>query len=218
MSQHDLHAVDQNIAKLSRKTPDNLKLHVQPVLPPTYKKGERLQARIQHIVPYGAFAEILDGKHLQGLIHIKHISDTFITDIHDWLEIGQELEVEVIEITSDNKIGLSVTHLQLKPLKEIKQGAFANQLQNLVLPNKLEAQDKIEFPQETNEELDKIYNYLEKHLGCVSSASKKIIETLVKEQGIFTFSMVMIDTLKQFHLDMSLLFVKEIQKKMRDGL
>jgi len=222
LSHHDIHSVDKNIEELAQKTPDNLKIDVQAVLPPIYKIGERLNARIQHIVSYGAFAEILDEKQNQGLIHISNITGGFIQDITDWLEIGQELEVEVIESSSDNKLNLSVKHLKLLPRKEMGNSTLASQLQNIIIPP---AQNEHDFQEitsshanEEDKELEKIYKYLENRLGCVSTASKEIIQSLVKEYGVFTFSMIMAETLNEFHPDMSLLFAKEIQKKIGDGL
>jgi predicted RNA-binding protein with RPS1 domain len=217
-----LHAIDQNIEKLTQETPDNFKLDIQSMLPPPYKLGTLLQARIQHIVQYGAFAEILDGKHHQGLIHVSNITGSFIDDARNWFQIGQELEVEFVGTSPDNKINLSVKHLNLSPRKDIESSAIASQLQNIIIHPSREIPHQIEEnPPSTNEadkELTKIYEYLEKHLGCISQQSKEVISGLVKKHGVFTFSMIMMETLKEFNLDMSLIFAKEIQKKIGDGL
>ena len=57
-------------------------------------------------MPFGAFAEI--APFVEGLIHISQVANTRIAKPSDVLNIGDEVEVQVVEINNETKqIGLS---------------------------------------------------------------------------------------------------------------
>ncbi|MBO8413939.1 MAG: S1 RNA-binding domain-containing protein [Firmicutes bacterium] len=51
-----------------------------------YKIGDKVEAKITSIAPFGAFADILSGG--SGLIHISEIDNKFIKNIADYLPVG----------------------------------------------------------------------------------------------------------------------------------
>ena len=59
-----------------------------------YKKEEIVKAKVIGLQNYGAFVEVDD--EYQGLIHISEISDGFVSDIHNFLEIGETIYVKVL--------------------------------------------------------------------------------------------------------------------------
>ena len=62
------------------------------------------------MMPFGAFAEIVDG--VDGLIHISQIAMTRIGKPADVLEIGQNVDAKIIEIDNDKqKVSLSIRAL-----------------------------------------------------------------------------------------------------------
>jgi len=69
-------------------------------------EGERIKGIVRNITPFGAFVDI--GQKNDGLIHISQIADTFVKNPHDFLTIGQEVNVKVIKIDKNTgKINLS---------------------------------------------------------------------------------------------------------------
>jgi 4-hydroxy-3-methylbut-2-enyl diphosphate reductase len=61
-------------------------------------------------MPFGAFAEIVDG--VDGLIHISQIADHKIGKPADVLEVGQVVDAKIIDIDNDNqKVSLSIRAL-----------------------------------------------------------------------------------------------------------
>lgn len=58
--------------------------------------GEIYTGRVVNIQPFGAFVEILPGK--DGLLHISHIAQGRVNAVEDYLNIGDEVEVEVLEV------------------------------------------------------------------------------------------------------------------------
>ncbi|WP_167629919.1 S1 domain-containing post-transcriptional regulator GSP13 [Listeria valentina] len=76
-----------------------------------FQAGDIVTGKVVGIQGYGAFVA-LDDK-TQGLVHISEITHGFVKDIHDFLEIGQEVQVKILEIDSEqNKISLSMRALE----------------------------------------------------------------------------------------------------------
>lgn len=75
-----------------------------------YSIGDTAAVKIVSMTPFGAFAEVVPGT--DGLIHISQIADRKINQPSDVLEIGQVVDVKVIDIdTEKRKISLSIRAL-----------------------------------------------------------------------------------------------------------
>ena len=75
-----------------------------------YNVGDVATVKIVSFTPFGAFAEIVPGT--DGLIHISQISKTRIAQPSDVLEIGEEVEVKIIDIDEEKqKVSLSIRAL-----------------------------------------------------------------------------------------------------------
>ena len=66
--------------------------------------GEVYNGRVVAIQAFGAFVELSPGK--DGLLHISRIANGRIDKVEDMLEVGDEVEVEVLEIDDRGKISL----------------------------------------------------------------------------------------------------------------
>lgn len=65
---------------------------------------------IRNITDFGAFVDI--GVHQDGLLHISEISVNFVSDIYEYLKIGDKIKVKITEIdTERNRISLSMKEL-----------------------------------------------------------------------------------------------------------
>lgn len=90
------------------------------------KVGYAIKVNVNNLEPYGAFVDI--GNDLEGFLHISEISwNKDIKHPQDCLSIGQELDVEIIEIdTQSRRLRVSLKRLQEKPfeqfLKQFKEG------------------------------------------------------------------------------------------------
>ncbi|MDR2898708.1 MAG: S1 RNA-binding domain-containing protein [Clostridiales bacterium] len=69
--------------------------------------GSIVEGKVVRIKPFGAI--VLIGDNLQGLVHISHISDSFVQDINNHLSIGDVINVKVLSVDAqNNKISLSI--------------------------------------------------------------------------------------------------------------
>ena len=67
--------------------------------------GAIVEGKVTGITKFGAFVEIEKG--VNGLVHISEISDSYVTDVADFLEKGDEVKAKVL--SADNgKISLSL--------------------------------------------------------------------------------------------------------------
>lgn len=68
--------------------------------------GTIYEGRVQKIMDFGAFVNILPGK--DGLVHISQISENRVQNVSDELSEGQVVKVKVLEIDKQGRIRLSM--------------------------------------------------------------------------------------------------------------
>ena len=69
--------------------------------------GSKLKAKVARVVDFGAFLEAAPG--VEGLIHVSELSEERVERVASVLRVGQELEVQVIELdVGRRKVGFSV--------------------------------------------------------------------------------------------------------------
>ena len=71
--------------------------------------GSILEGKVTSITKFGAFVALEGGK--SGLVHISEIANTFVNDVHDFLEEGQTVKVMVLS-AENGKINLSIKKTQ----------------------------------------------------------------------------------------------------------
>ena len=69
------------------------------------KVGEVYEGRVTRIMNFGAFVEILPGK--DGLVHISDLANERVERVEDVLNVGDTVQVKVMEIDNLNRINLS---------------------------------------------------------------------------------------------------------------
>jgi small subunit ribosomal protein S1 len=77
------------------------------VIPSNYRPGMVVKGHVTKIANFGVFVELEPG--LEGLLHISEISDQKIEKPEDALKVGQEVDVKILRVDSEErKIGLSL--------------------------------------------------------------------------------------------------------------
>ena len=71
--------------------------------------GSILEGKVTTITKFGAFVALEGGR--SGLVHISEIANTFVNDVHDFLQEGQTVKVLVLS-TENGKINLSIKKTQ----------------------------------------------------------------------------------------------------------
>ncbi len=68
--------------------------------------GEVLEGKVTGLTKFGAFVSLPDDQ--VGMVHISEVSTSFVKDIADYLERGQDIKVKVLSIDDNKKISLSL--------------------------------------------------------------------------------------------------------------
>ena len=66
--------------------------------------GEKYIGRVVSIQPFGAFVELYPGK--DGLLHISRVAKGRVDKVEDVLSIGDEVEVEILDMDDKGKVSL----------------------------------------------------------------------------------------------------------------
>lgn len=93
-----------------------------------YEKGKIVTGQVTGIEKYGIFISL--DEFYSGLIHISEISDGFVKNINDYVEVGETIKAKVVETDEDNyHVKLSIKNINYKmrrrknePLQETKLG------------------------------------------------------------------------------------------------
>ena len=67
--------------------------------------GVILEGKVSGITKFGAFVDLPDNK--TGMVHISEVAPTFISEISDYVKVGQTVKVKVLAV-NDGKISLSM--------------------------------------------------------------------------------------------------------------
>lgn len=79
-----------------------------------FATGQVLRGKVTRVEPFGAFVALGGG--VEGLIHVSNLSRRRIESAKDFVQPGQEVEVQVLEIKDGGKrIGLGMKQLEADP-------------------------------------------------------------------------------------------------------
>ena len=68
--------------------------------------GSVVEGKVTSIAKFGAFVLLPDGK--SGLVHISEIANAYVSDVGEFVQVGQSVKVRVLNISEDGKINLSI--------------------------------------------------------------------------------------------------------------
>lgn len=78
--------------------------------------GSVVEGKVTSIAKFGAFVLLPEGK--SGLVHISEIANAYVSDVNEFVQVGQSVKVRVLNISEDGKINLSIKRAE-------EQGAAA---------------------------------------------------------------------------------------------
>jgi len=87
-----------------------------------YKIGDLVKCQVTGIEKYGAFVSVDTA--YDGLIHISEVSNDFVNDIHDYLDVGQIIYCEILDVDNvEYQLKLSIKNInyKLKSNSKIKE-------------------------------------------------------------------------------------------------
>lgn len=64
-----------------------------------YTSGQIVEGVVTGIQPYGAFVLVDDTT--SGLIHISEISEYFVKDVHQFVNVGDKVKIKIIDVDGE---------------------------------------------------------------------------------------------------------------------
>ena len=99
------------------------------------KTGSIVKGQVTGIEKYGAFVSV--DNDYTGLIHISEVSNDFVSDIHNFLDIGEIIYCQILEVDNNHKqLKLSIKNINYKTKSNSKMKE--SRLGFLPLKNNLE--------------------------------------------------------------------------------
>jgi polyribonucleotide nucleotidyltransferase len=75
--------------------------------------GEEYEGTVRKIESFGAIVEILPGK--EGLLHVSELDYGYVDRVEDYVQIGDKVKVQLIEVRDDGKLRFSRKPFMEKP-------------------------------------------------------------------------------------------------------
>ena len=79
-----------------------------------YYPGAVVSGIVVGIKPYGAFISLEDD--ISGLLHISEITDAYVSDVNEYVKVGQTVNVKILDVDFEQKHA----KLSLKAVKSAK--------------------------------------------------------------------------------------------------
>ncbi len=84
-----------------------------------YKVNDIIKGQVTGITKYGIFINVDES--YDGLIHISEISNDFVRNVNDYVEVGETIYCQIIEVDEENlHLKLSIKNINYKVNGKIK--------------------------------------------------------------------------------------------------
>ncbi len=80
--------------------------------------GENYTGTVKNLLPFGAILEIMPGK--EAMLHVSEIAHGYVNDPADEMQVGDKLEVQLIEVRDGGKLRVSRKPFLPEPTEEEK--------------------------------------------------------------------------------------------------
>lgn len=221
---------DEKYAEMFMEVKEALKPEPEPepIKPPlhpgyTYRRGSIIKVKVRRIEPGYVIVETLDEHKLPGMIHISQVSNTFISDINKWFKLGLELSAQVTEFTEveGGKLILSTRNLPFTAhswRQKPPRADFQEQL-NQAAEQLFKDAEEIATTTERNEpdmeqEWKQAKPFIESIIGPVTEAAETEMRKIMKESGVFAFTVALMGKKDNFTPDIGLMLAQAIRKDM----
>lgn len=88
--------------------------------------GSILEGKVTGITKFGAFVQLPGG--VSGLVHISEIANAYVSDVNDYLKLGDAVKVKIIGINEAGKINLSIKQTLPPPARNDRPPRPASQM------------------------------------------------------------------------------------------
>lgn len=131
--------------------------------------GMIVDGKVTGITKFGAFVQLENGK--TGLVHISEISNEYVTNIADHIQMNQEVKVKIMSVENEDKIALSIKRAVPRPASRPTTEPAARKPANVRFASpadqaSLSFEDKmLRFKQDSDERMQSLKRNMESKRG-----------------------------------------------------
>ncbi len=123
--------------------------------------GSIVDGKVTGITKFGAFVSLPEGR--SGLVHISEIAYTYVNEVSDHLQVGQEVRVKIIGIDPNGRINLSIKKTADPPARPIRRATPQPSAGDPPAPRSASFEDKLkQFMQDSDSRLSGVRQYSER--------------------------------------------------------
>jgi S1 RNA binding domain protein len=123
--------------------------------------GSIVDGKVTGIMKFGAFVSLPEGR--SGLVHISEIAYTYVSEVSDYLQVGQEVKVKIIGIDDNGRINLSIKKTAEPPARPGRRSPPQGQPSAPAAPRSASFEDKLkQFMQDSDSKLSGVRQYSER--------------------------------------------------------
>ncbi len=89
--------------------------------------GQIVKGKVTGITNFGVFVDLGEGK--SGLVHISEISQTYVSDVNEYVKENDTVTMKVLSISEEGKISLSIKRAQAPQQQEQQPRQKVNRTQ-----------------------------------------------------------------------------------------
>ena len=82
--------------------------------------GAIFEGKVTGITKFGAFVALPGGR--SGLVHISEVAHSYVSDVSEFLSVGQSVQVKVISVDENRRINLSIKQTVPPPERPARGG------------------------------------------------------------------------------------------------
>lgn len=94
--------------------------------------GAIQEGKVTGITKFGAFVMLPGGT--SGLVHISEIANAYVSDVNDYLKVGDAVKVKILSVNEAGKINLSIKQAQPSTPRPAYSPRPAQPVQNAARP------------------------------------------------------------------------------------
>ena len=123
--------------------------------------GSIVDGKVTGITKFGAFVSLPDGR--SGLVHISEIAYSYVNEVSDFLQLGQEVKVKIISIDPNGRINLSIKKTADPPARQSRRSPPQPAAGSSSAPRSDSFEDKLkQFMQDSDSRLSGVRQYSER--------------------------------------------------------
>ena len=94
--------------------------------------GAIQEGKVTGITKFGAFVLLPGGT--SGLVHISEIANAYVSDVNDYLKVGDTVKVKILSVNEAGKVNLSIKQAQPSAPRPARPSRPAQPAQNAARP------------------------------------------------------------------------------------